>query len=34
MINDCYYDDYDKKYGTSYADSIAARAGFSEHQTG
>ena len=28
------YDDYEKKYGTNYADSIAARAGYSEHQTG
>ncbi len=28
------YDDYKKSYGTAYADSIAARPGYSEHQTG
>ena len=28
------YDDYAKKRGVSYADSIAARPGYSEHQTG
>ena len=28
------YDDYAKKRGASYADSIAARPGYSEHQTG
>lgn len=28
------YKDYEDEYGTDYADSIAARAGFSEHQTG
>ena len=28
------YKDYEEKHGTSYADSIAARAGYSEHQTG
>ena len=28
------YDDYKESFGTSYADSIAAHAGYSEHQTG
>ncbi len=28
------YNDYKKSYGTTYADSIAARPGYSEHQTG
>ena len=28
------YDDYSKRFGLSYADSIAARPGYSEHQTG